>query len=45
MKIVDTWLDRAQKILQQGILVFEFSIKFVEKIGYKYVCVINAYVL
>ena len=27
MKIVDTGLDRAQKTLQPGILVFEFPIK------------------
>ena len=32
MKIVDTRLERAQKILQPGILVFKFSIKFAEKI-------------
>ena len=31
VKIVDTWLDRVQKTLQPGILVFEFSIKFAEK--------------
>ena len=32
MDIVNTWLDRAQKIPYSGTLIFEFSRKFVNKI-------------